>query len=156
MPDEAIAYRIAGEADLPAITHVRTSVRENHLSVTQMAERGISHESVAASLRADAKGWVAECGGRIVAFTIADRKSCSIFALFVLPGFDGRGIGPRLLDLAVAWLWESGAERLWLETRQGTRAATFYARRGWIAQGIDEKGSIRFELERACGPAIVS
>lgn len=156
MPNETIAYRAAREADLPAITHVRTSVTENHLSVAQMAERGITPQSVVQALRSHAKGWVAESCGQVVGFCIADRETGSIFGLFVLPGFDGRGIGPRLLDLGVAWLWESGAERIWLETREGTRAETFYARRGWVAKGVNAKGNIHFELERANGQAIVS
>ncbi|MDX2204759.1 MAG: GNAT family N-acetyltransferase [Hyphomicrobiaceae bacterium] len=148
MSDGEVTYRVAGEADLPAITRVRTSVTENHLSIAQMAERGISNESVAASLRTDAKGWVAICGGEIVAFSIANRTTPSIFGLFVLPAFEGRGIGGHLLDLATQWIWTSGAERIWLETRQGTRAEAFYRSRGWIATGLDDKGSVHFELCR--------
>lgn len=141
-------YRAATDADLPAITHVRTSVNENHLSVAQMAERGITHASVAASFRAEAKGWVAEHDGRVVAFAIANREGHSIFALFVLPGFERRGCGSTPLGLAVDWLWQNEAPSIWLETRQGTRAATFYARKGWTASAIDARGNIRYELKR--------
>ena len=143
-----IVYREAREADLPAMTVVRTSVAENHLSVAQMAARGITNASVAASFGADAKGWVAERDGAIVAFAIADRASGAIFALFVMPGDAGRGIGGRLLARAVGWLWDNGAARAWLETREGTRAAAFYARRGWVAVDSDGRGSIRYECAR--------
>ncbi len=34
-------------ADLPEITRIRTAVTENHLSVDQMAERGITHDQIA-------------------------------------------------------------------------------------------------------------
>src|SRR5262249_51194631 len=141
-------YRVASEADLPAITYVRTSVRENHLSIEQLARRGITNASVAASFRANARGWVAEHRGEVVAFSIADRSSHSIFALFVLPGFDGRGIGGSLLNLAVEWLWENGSERIWLETSRDTRAASFYALKGWTATGVDGRGNIHYELPR--------
>lgn len=144
-----IEYRVATAADMPAITHVRTSVKENHLSVAQLAERGITEEAVAASFLMDSKGWVAVLGGEIVAFTIANRNNRSIFALFVLPGLDGRGIGGRLLALSVAWLWENGDAPIWLETRQGTRAEKFYTLQGWGPRGVDAKGNVRFELERA-------
>ena len=151
MPGGETTYRVAADADLPTITHVRTSVVENHLSVEQLAQRGITEASVAASFRADSRGWVAEHDGEVVAFSIADRKSHSIFALFVLPGFDGRGIGGTLLGLAEEWLWESGSERIWLETGNDTRAATFYARKGWVAAGVDARGNIRFECSRPKG-----
>ncbi len=56
-------------ADMSQITHVRTSVRENHLSVEQMAERGITLEGIVADLAAGHLGcWVAEDEGRVVAF----------------------------------------------------------------------------------------
>jgi len=143
-----IIYRIATEADVPGIMHVRTSVAENHLSVEELAQRGITNASIAASFRADSKGWVAEHDSQIIALSIADRKTHSIFALFVLPAFDGRGIGGKLLDFAVEWLWDNGTKRIWLETRKDTRAATFYARKGWIATHIDGLGNIHYEFER--------
>jgi GNAT superfamily N-acetyltransferase len=146
-------YRVATEADLPAITHVRTSVVENHLSVEQLAQRGITNASVGASFRADCKGWVAEHAGQIVAFSIADRKSHSIFALFVLPGFEGRGIGGGLLTRAVDWLWQNGSEQIWLETRKDTRAAIFYAKKGWIATRTDAQGNIHYQCKRPRDPS---
>jgi GNAT superfamily N-acetyltransferase len=148
MSRNEIEYRVAHEADLPGITHVRTSVAENHLSVEQLAQRGITNASIAASFHADSKGWVAVSRGQVVAFSIADRKSGSIFALFVLPGCEEHGMGSTLLRSAVEWLWENGSERIWLETRRNTRAATFYALKGWSSTGIDEKGNIRYELTR--------
>ena len=144
----AIIYREARDADLPGITRVRTSVAENHLSVAQMEARGITEASVIASFRVDKKGWVGEYDGEVVAFAIADRASRSIFALFVRPAFQGRGIGGRLLDLAAGWLWDCGSRDIWLTTRKGTRAAAFYARRGWTATGIDPEGNVRYECER--------
>ena len=145
---DGIIYRIATQADVPDMTHVRTSVVENHLSVEELAQRGITNASIAASFLTDARGWVAEHDARIIACSIADRKTHSIFALFVLPRFEGRGIGGRLLDLAVEWLWANGAQRVWLETRKDTRAAAFYARKGWSATGIDGLGNIHYEFER--------
>ena len=64
----------------------------------------------------DSKGWVALSGDEIVAFSIADRASRSIFALFVLPQFERRGLGSRLLELALDWLWANGADLVWLTT----------------------------------------
>jgi GNAT superfamily N-acetyltransferase len=118
-----LTFREATAADMPGISRVRTSVTENALTLEQLAERGITNESVAASFLRHSKGWVAEHDGEIVGFSIADRASASIFALFVLPGHEGRGIGAMLFDRAVAWLWDNGAQRLWLESGALLRAA---------------------------------
>src|SRR4051794_17404057 len=120
-----IVVREAVGADLPGIARVRTSVAENLLTREQLAERGITEASIAASFLADSKGWVALSGGEIVAFSIADRESRSIFALFVLSQFERRGLGSRLLGLALDWLWDNGADMVWLTTGPATRAARF-------------------------------
>jgi GNAT superfamily N-acetyltransferase len=144
-----IIVREATAADLPGITRVRTSVAENLLTKEQLAERGITEASIAASFLADSKGWVALSGDEVVAFTIADRASRSIFALFVLPQFEGRGFGSRVLDLALDWLWANGGDLVWLTTGPGTRAARFYEHRGWVATGTTATGDVRYELRRS-------
>ena len=40
---EGNAARLATPADVDAIFHIRTSVQENHLSLDQLAEMGITH-----------------------------------------------------------------------------------------------------------------
>ena len=153
--DEFIIREATG-ADMPGIARVRTSVRENLLTTEQLAQRGITNTSVAASLLENRKGWLAERRGEVVAFSMADRADASIFALFVLPECEGRGLGNRLLDLALQWLWDSGAELAWLTTAPHTRAARFYESRGWVPTGMEPGGDVRFELCRpsaAQGPA---
>jgi GNAT superfamily N-acetyltransferase len=145
--------REATAADLPGISRVRTSVRENLLTVEQLRERGITNESVAASFLQDSKGWVAEREGEIVAFAIADRATKSIFALFVLPDYEGQGVGGLLLDRALRWLRENGATCVWLTTGPGTKAAGFYERRGWVATGRGERGDTRYEIDLTSGLA---
>jgi GNAT superfamily N-acetyltransferase len=144
----AIVFREATGADLPGISRVRTSVVENALTMAQLEERGITNASVAASFLKDSKGWVALQGEEIVAFSIADRAAQSIFALFVLPGYEGRGIGGVLLDSGLRWLWDNGAERVWLTTGPGTKAVRFYEKRGWTCTGQGPRGDLRYERGR--------
>jgi GNAT superfamily N-acetyltransferase len=148
MAHDTIVIREATGADMLGISRVRLSVVENAATPEGLAARGITNESVAASFLADSKGWVAEEAGEIVAFSIADRAAHSIFALFVTPAHEGRGLGTRLFDTAVQWLWDNGATHLWLTTGPGTRAAHFYQRRGWVYTGDAERGDIRLELSR--------
>ncbi len=119
-------------SDVPEITHVRTSVSENHLSVEQMADRGITRDGIIAEMAAGHLGcWVAEDQGRIVAFSMADRRTGNIFALFTLPGFEGRGFGSTLLACCEDDLRTHGFSTAHLDTTPDTAAHRFYLRRGW-------------------------
>ncbi len=115
-------------SDMPAITHVRTSVRENHLSVEQMAARGIIADMEAGHLGT----WVAEAEGRIATFSMADRRDGSIFALFVLPEHEGRGFGTALLAACENWFRQQGLREANLSTGRDTKAHAFYLHRGWL------------------------
>lgn len=123
-------------SDMDDIVHVRTSVIENHLSVEQMASIGITPAKIIAEMEAGDLGcWVAEEGGRVVAFAMADRRDASIFALFVLPGHEGRGHGTALLQACEDWLSIQGHREATLSTGRGTRAHDLYQRRGWQLTG---------------------
>lgn len=140
-------YRQAQLDDIASIFEVRTSVRENYLDRDGLRELGITEESVAASLETDHGAWVAECDDNVVGFSMANVGDGSIFALFVLPDFEGLGIGGRLLALAADWLRDQGLEAAWLTTDESTRAAAFYERQGWRTDGKVDDGEIRYELD---------
>ena len=150
MPEQNhIVVREALGADMPGISRVRTSVVENLLTREQLAARGITEASVAASFLANSKGWVAGVCGRDRGLHDCRSRSRSIFALFVLPQWERRGLGGRLLDLALDWLRANGADLVWLTTGPDTRAARFYERRGWVATGTGPTGDRRYELRRS-------
>lgn len=148
MQPAEIPIRQATPEDIAGISIVRASVRENLQTPEQLMAMGITPASVAASLTAECRGWVAEHSGRIVAFPIADGEASSIFALFVLPEYEGRGLGGQLLAAAVRWLWDQHTDLIWLTTGPGTRAARFYERAGWRHTATDAKGELCFELRR--------
>lgn len=118
--------------DLPAITVVRTSVRENHLSVEQMAARGITEETTARAMREGYIAcWVAEEDGMIAAFAMADRRQNLLWALFTHPDHQGKGFGTALLAAAEAWLRATGASFAVCDTARHSRAHRFYLKHGW-------------------------
>jgi GNAT superfamily N-acetyltransferase len=128
--------RRATRRDLPEITRVRTSVRENHLSVAEMAERGITPGSVGTAMDTGTLlAWVMECDEEIVAFAMADRETGKLFALFTAPAHEGKGHGTALLNVAEDALAAAGFATVELDTGESTRAAQFYARRGYIITG---------------------
>lgn len=143
-----IALREASGDDVAGIIRVRTSVTENLISTQRLESMGITRASLAASFKQGAKGWIVERRGQIVAFSIAHKSSQSVFALFVLPGYENCGLGRRLLKTASEWLWDNGADVVWLTTAPNTRAVCFYERCGWTRSGVEANGELRFELRR--------
>ena len=135
--------RQARASDAAAMHRVRMSVRENELVSMVLTERDYVD-----AVERTGRGWVVEVDERVVAFAIADRKSGSIWALFVEPGHERKGYGRRLHDVMVAWLWSQGHDRLWLTTEPGTRAERFYREAGWKLLGTTSSGELRFELSR--------
>src|SRR5690242_7310321 len=62
------------------------------------------------------KGWVAEHEGQIVAFGMSDRSNGEVWVVAVLPDYEGRGIGRRLVEFAQNWLRQQGHDDIWLWT----------------------------------------
>ena len=151
MLPSAPVVRVATEADIPALFAVRTSVRENHLDLDQLAERGVTVESVAGMLDGvHARTWVANEGLDVVGFSMADARTGSVFALFVRPDAEGRGHGRALLRAAEEWLFETGWETIWLQTGEEsyTRAHRVYRSAGWRQIGPADHGDVRYEKTR--------
>jgi GNAT superfamily N-acetyltransferase len=122
--------------DMDAIFHVRTSVVDNHLSQEQLAELGITHDSVAAMLeRGEVRGWCALSEGRVVGFSLATGETREVNALFVLPDSSGRGLGQALLDIAVHHLRRLAPGIVRLRTDPMMPAYSFYRKRGWRDTG---------------------
>lgn len=89
---------------------------------------GITPETLATMLQTDCCAWIAEINGEAIAFSIANLTEKTIFGMFVLPAFEGRGAGRHLMQQAEEWLWSQGAEQIWLLTGNdpGLRAYSFY------------------------------
>ena len=144
----SIAVREASGADIAGMFQVRTSVTENSISAERLERMGVTPASGTGSFEQGVKGWVAEQRCQITAFSIAHQPSASIFALFVLPDYENRGLGRRLLGAASEWLWNNGADLVWLTTQPNTRAARVYERFGWTCSGLEANGELRFERRR--------
>lgn len=136
----AVTLRRATDADVPAMQRVRGAVLENRL-VSVVLTEGNYH----AALAPPGRGWVALEGGVLRGFAVGDARTGNVWALFVEPGFERRGLGRALFDTLTAWLAAEGPERLWLTTEPGTRAERFYRAAGWTAAGTNASGETVFE-----------
>jgi GNAT superfamily N-acetyltransferase len=134
--------REAQITDIPAIQKVRNSVRENTLSDPNL----VTDKDCENYITIKGKGWVCELEGKVVGFAIADITDNNIWALFMDPIYEKKGIGRLLHDTMVDWYFNQTSASLWLGTAPGTRAEKFYRKAGWIETGLHGKGEIKFEM----------
>jgi aminoglycoside 6'-N-acetyltransferase I len=144
--------RPATAADIDAMQRIRMAVRENILS----NPAAITPELIREMIETRGRGWVLhEDGSDIVAFAIADQSRRNIWALFVDPAHERRGLGRRLHDTMLAWLFAQNEDTVWLSTDAGTRAERFYRAAGWREAGRLPNGEIRFERDARARSAVV-
>lgn len=126
--------------DIPALHALRISVRENKLrDPSKVTPADYEHR-----LAQPGAGWVAEVQSGIAGFAIADFRTRSIWALFVKPELEGRGIGRALLRQVMQSLVAAGPGTIHLSTEAGTRAERVYIDAGWTQAGRLPNGEIHF------------
>eukprot|EP01031_Cornospumella_fuschlensis_P052724 gene52724-64425_t len=135
-----MTLRLIEPEDLPELITIRASTRENAISREALREMGITEESTTERLRTTHRGWLCEDGARAVGFAIGDGATGELWVIAVLPEFEGKGVGSRLLEAVEGWLGSLGWQELWLWTSADseTRALAFYLRRGWTVSEIRE------------------
>lgn len=121
---------------------VRNSVTENTLSDPNL----VSHADCREYITQRGKGWVCQINEEIVGFSIVDLVDHNIWALFLRPEFEKRGIGKRLHDVMLNWYFDQTQETVWLGTSPKTRAEYFYREAGWKEVGMHGSEEIKFEM----------
>lgn len=134
--------REARVEDIPKIQVVRNSVKENMLSNPDL----VTDKDCEEFITERGKGWVCEIDGKIKGFSIVDLKDNNIWALFVDPDFENKGIGKKLHDIMLDWYFTQTKENVWLGTSPNTRAELFYRKSGWKEIGMHGKNEIKFEM----------
>lgn len=78
-----------------------------------------------------------------------DRDEGEVFAMFVRPAYENRGLGRLLMAAAEAELFRAH-ERIFLVTdgRQEIRANGFYQRLGWTVVARVDARDVRYEKRR--------
>ncbi len=135
-------FREARVADISQIQIVRNSVKENPLSNPAL----VTDKDCEDYITRRGKGWICEMENRIVGFAIVDLVDHNVWALFIQPGFEGKGIGRKLHDDMLDWYFNQTNSTIWLGTSPNTRAEKFYRMAGWKEVGIHGKGEIKFEM----------
>jgi GNAT superfamily N-acetyltransferase len=124
--------------DIEETFSVRARTRQNAASKEWLATQGITPAFFAASMASGkVKGWVCFHESVLVGFCIGDGTSGEVLVLAVLSGYEGNGIGKRLLSCVVDWLRSAGFEQPWLAASPDPhiRAHGFYRALGWKPTG---------------------
>ena len=135
-------FREATVNDIPQIQLVRNAVKENTLSDPSL----VTDDDCESFLTKRGRGWVCETQNKIVGFSIADLQDHNVWALFVHPAYEKKGIGKMLHDIMLNWYFSITTTTLWLGTSPHTRAEQFYRKAGWIENGVHGKNEIKFEM----------
>lgn len=134
-------FRQAIPEDIPQIQIVRNSVKENQLSNPNL----IPDELVEEFITKRGKGFVCEIDDIIVGFSIVNFVENNVWALFLLPEFEGKGIGKKLHQLMLDEYFSKTKETIWLSTEANSRAETFYKKQGWKNAGF-HGNEVKFEM----------
>jgi|SRR5579862_8076348 len=133
--------RRATPADIPRISEIRDDVRENFLSDPSR----VTPADIAWFV-ANGPIWVwEEADGVVAGFSAGDPRDGWIWALFVAPGHESKGIGRALLTAACDRLREAGHATATLSADPGTRAERHYRADGWTVTGTTAKGELVFQ-----------
>ena len=135
-------FREAIIDDIKQMQIVRNAVKENVLSNPEL----IKDADYIPFITSNGKGWVCEIDEQIVGFAIVDIKEKNIWALFVHPNFEAKGIGKQLHKIMMDWYFTKTKETIWLSTEPKSRAEIFYKINGWKEVGTYGKGEVKFEI----------
>ena len=134
-------FRQATTEDIPQIQIVRNSVKENQLSNPNLIPDDLVEEFITKR----GKGFVCEIDDKIVGFSIVDFVENNVWALFLLPEFEGKGIGKKLHQLMLDEYFSKTKETIWLSTEANSRAENFYKKQGWKNAGF-HGNEVKFEM----------
>lgn len=136
-------FRAVKPSDIEGLFSVRARTRENALSKEQLASIEVTVESLADDLGSGrVMGWVCLHESNLVGFCLGDVTKAEVLVLAVLPEYESRGIGTRLLSLVVNRLRSTGCHTIWLAASADSRvrAHGFYRSLGWRPNGQKHAG----------------
>jgi GNAT superfamily N-acetyltransferase len=137
-----MTIREAKIEDIKQIQIVRNAVKENTLSNPSL----VTDEDCQEFITIRGKGWVCEVENKIVGFAIVDLKEHNIWALFLDPNYEKKGIGRQLHKTMMDWYFMQTREPVWLGTDFNTRAENFYRTAGWREVGTNGTKEVKFEM----------
>jgi GNAT superfamily N-acetyltransferase len=145
-----LEIRRALPEDAAACVQMRGMTRENAVSPERLREYGITEQSWAEDIRANAlPGYVCHSQGKLLGYAFGARSTGEVVVLALLPEAESQGLGRHLLALIVQELRATGHTRLFLgcSPDASSRSYGFYRHLGWQSTGtFDHAGDEVLEL----------
>ena len=135
-------FREAKVSDIEQMHSVRLAVLENVLVNLSL----VTEELYIQLITTNGKGWVCVKDSEIIAFAIVDSIKKNVWALFVHPTYEAKGIGKTIHNMMLDWYFSQEENTLWLSTDAKTRADNFYRKFGWQEVMRFGKNEIKFEM----------
>lgn len=132
--------REASRKDIPALKLIRQQHSDNPLPY----KKSIPDICYLNYLTRYGKGWVACVDQHITGYVISSSKESSIWALFIDKNFQRQGQGRLLLATASTWLYQNGAEKIYLATSVNSAAENFYQKQGWQRGDLLNNGQVTY------------
>ncbi len=133
-----LAFRESKPCDIEDMFSVRARTRQNPIPKERLALYGITSASSAADMASGkVKSWACFHDSILVGFCGGDSTTGEVLVLAVLPDYEGKSIGTRLLAMTVEWLQSIGFKQPWLaaSSNPSIRAHGFYRALGWKPTG---------------------
>ena len=128
MQNISLSLRPFRDADLDTLTAIDQDCFPPGISYTRAELAGFIGQR-------NAKTWVAEAGGEIVGFVVAERQLRQvghIITIDVIKSWRRRGVGARLMEAVEDWVRQQGLRLVYLETAEdNVPAQRFYQKRGY-------------------------
>lgn len=125
--------RRAEESDIGEIVDICTTAKENTFNTPELPPRDL------ADIIKEGGSFVCCEGRKIIGVGLAEDNGF-VFALYVRPEWDNKGIGKKLLNTMLYWIHEKGVSQAFLVTAPGTKADKFYEKHGWVRGNINTDG----------------
>jgi ribosomal protein S18 acetylase RimI-like enzyme len=125
------------QSDIQDILDIRVATKENHFSMQDLADIGITSQSVSKWLDGSIKGWICEISNKPVGFAMGDGDTGEVLVIAIYPQYEKQGLGKKLMFRLQNWLFASGHKKLWLWSNPSNkvRAYGFYRKLGWQPTG---------------------
>jgi len=133
-----MAFAGATAADIDEMLRVRDDADENGVILGALDIEDLSEAR---------RAWVCRINGTIRAFAIADANARTLSAVAVDLDFQRYGIGQRLHNFAVDWLFRAAPATISLKTSPYTKAYKFFGANKWKFIDADEQGDYLMTLE---------
>ena len=119
---------------------VRTKTRENNMTLDELEKLGITEKSVTEMLNNTHRGWLCKVDGKVVGFSMGNKTNGEMWVIAILPEYEEKGIGAKIITEVENWLFSEGWNEIWLTTDvdESLRAYGFYKKQGWVDNKIED------------------